>query len=134
LIVSISFHIVLPSLIIGLEQLYVKAGILHRDLSPRIRLVANGHALVIDLDMATNVLHTPSENTEVHSSYQMSDASRRTGTKAYMSIGSSKAALKTSSTRNQTLSDDLDSLYYCLLLLVTERDSTGPFAGWSKHA
>jgi serine/threonine protein kinase len=105
-----------------LESLAEK-GVHHRDIAPNNLLVANGKGLLIDLDFASVDCST----------FQQSNGLPRTGHKAYMSI-SELEALREGKNREHAIRDDIESLFYCLLLEATKGRSHASLKNWSMRS
>jgi hypothetical protein len=96
----------------------------HLDIAPNNLLQANGKGLLIDLDF-TSVEESYS------STLQQSDALPRTGHKAYMSISELTALVEGNRNKEYAIRDDIESLFYCVLLEVTKGKSHASLKGWS---
>jgi len=109
--------------------LLAEKGVHHRDIAPNNLLVANGKGLLIDLDFASVDCSKPC----VPSTLQRSNGLARTGHKAYMSI-SELEALREGKNREHVIRDDIESLFYCLLLEATKGRSHASLKYWSMRS
>ena len=97
----------------------------HCDIAPNNLLEANGQALLIDLDLAKE------SSTKESLSSKNNKPSPRTGHKAYMSIQELLAITSGGPQHQHSIRDDIESLFYCLLLEMTKEAPHDSLQKWS---